>query len=254
MQDPSPWQGSDPWVLVVLADQSCLTLCHPMDCSPLGSYVMEFSRQECWSGLPSVSRGSSWSRDWTQVSHIDLLPSEPPGKCRPCDPWRGGQIRLLIISRTHWTFSSLALCILIFSCGCTPSSPHKAPFFLENPGMVTSLVMPPAVILCIALTTLECCVLFPILDIFVTVCPSYCLLRASHGNVSSTRADSWSFSCSSLSVQSAWFTVGTQDRLTDGMKLLDYVNKGYSHKPGSVLFMFPVVWSLTMQHHSLTHR
>ena len=117
MQDPSPWQGSDPWVLVVLADQSCLTLCHPMDCSPLGSYVMEFSRQEYWCGLSSVSRGSSWSRDWTQVSHIAGRFVTIWTTREACDPWRGGQIRLLIISRTHWTFSSLALCILIFSCG-----------------------------------------------------------------------------------------------------------------------------------------
>ena len=29
--------------------QSCLTLCNPMDCSPL---FMEFHRQEYWSGLP----------------------------------------------------------------------------------------------------------------------------------------------------------------------------------------------------------
>ena len=32
--------------------QSCLTLCHPMDCIPPGSSVMGFSRKEYWSGLP----------------------------------------------------------------------------------------------------------------------------------------------------------------------------------------------------------
>ena len=32
--------------------QSCLTLSHLMDCSPPGSSVMGFSRQEHWSGLP----------------------------------------------------------------------------------------------------------------------------------------------------------------------------------------------------------
>ena len=32
---------------------------------------MEFSRQEYWSGLPFPSPGgSSWPRDWTQVSCI----------------------------------------------------------------------------------------------------------------------------------------------------------------------------------------
>ena len=32
--------------------QLCLTLCNPMDCSPPGSSVSGFSRQEYWSGLP----------------------------------------------------------------------------------------------------------------------------------------------------------------------------------------------------------
>ena len=32
--------------------QLCLTFCESMDCSPPGSSVMGFSRQEYWSGLP----------------------------------------------------------------------------------------------------------------------------------------------------------------------------------------------------------
>ena len=52
----------------VLVAQLCLTLCHPMDCSPHQVPLsMEFSKQEYWGGLP-FSRGSSWPRDWTQVS------------------------------------------------------------------------------------------------------------------------------------------------------------------------------------------
>ena len=35
--------------------QSCPTLCDPMDCSPPGSSVHGFSRQEHWSGLPFPS-------------------------------------------------------------------------------------------------------------------------------------------------------------------------------------------------------
>ena len=35
--------------------QSCLTLCDPMDCSPPGSSVHGFSRQEYWSGVPLPS-------------------------------------------------------------------------------------------------------------------------------------------------------------------------------------------------------
>ena len=34
--------------------QSCLTLCNPMDCNLPGSSVMGFSKQEYWSGLPSL--------------------------------------------------------------------------------------------------------------------------------------------------------------------------------------------------------
>ena len=39
----------------VLVAQSCLTVYHPTDCSPPGSSVMEFSRQEYCSGLPFPS-------------------------------------------------------------------------------------------------------------------------------------------------------------------------------------------------------
>ena len=35
--------------------QSCPTLSDPMDCSPLGSPSMGFSRQEYWSGVPLPS-------------------------------------------------------------------------------------------------------------------------------------------------------------------------------------------------------
>ena len=37
--------------------QSCPTLCDPVDCSLPGSPSMGFSRQECWSRLPSPSPG-----------------------------------------------------------------------------------------------------------------------------------------------------------------------------------------------------
>ena len=37
--------------------QSCVALCDPAGCSPPGSSVMGFSRQEDWSGLPFPSPG-----------------------------------------------------------------------------------------------------------------------------------------------------------------------------------------------------
>ena len=51
--------------------QLCLTLCHPMDCSPPGSSVYRTLQVRILEGaaIPS-SRGSSWPRDWTWVSCI----------------------------------------------------------------------------------------------------------------------------------------------------------------------------------------
>ena len=45
------------YVCVCALSQLCLTLCDPMDCSSPGSSVLEFSRQECWSGLPFPTPG-----------------------------------------------------------------------------------------------------------------------------------------------------------------------------------------------------
>ena len=51
-------------VLVVLAAQSCLTLCDPMDCSPLGSSAHRISQSRIleWVAISS-SRESSRPRD-----------------------------------------------------------------------------------------------------------------------------------------------------------------------------------------------
>ena len=72
--------------------QSCPTLCDPMDCSPQGSSVHGISQARIleWTAN-SYSRGSSWPRDWIQVSCTDrrvfvfFLTTEPPGKpsCYP---------------------------------------------------------------------------------------------------------------------------------------------------------------------------
>ena len=51
--------------------QSCLTLCVPTDCSPPGSSIHRIFQARVleWVAV-SFSRGSSWPRDRTQVSHI----------------------------------------------------------------------------------------------------------------------------------------------------------------------------------------
>ena len=50
----------------------CLTLCDPMNCSPPDSCVHGISQARVleWIAI-SFFRGSSWPRDWTQVSCID---------------------------------------------------------------------------------------------------------------------------------------------------------------------------------------
>ena len=67
--------------------QSCLTLCDPMDCSHHAPLSMEFSRQECWSGLPFPSPGdlpdqgiepSSLVSPALQVYSLPLAPPEKP--------------------------------------------------------------------------------------------------------------------------------------------------------------------------------
>ena len=57
-----------PWT-VVLAAQSCLTLCNPTDCSPPGSSVRGILQARIlqWVAIP-FSGGSSWHRDGTWVS------------------------------------------------------------------------------------------------------------------------------------------------------------------------------------------
>ena len=54
--------------------QSCLTLCHPMDCSPQDSSVHGILQVRIleWVAIP-FSRGSSWPRDRTHISGVSCL-------------------------------------------------------------------------------------------------------------------------------------------------------------------------------------
>ena len=63
---PSPMHKSESEVA-----QSCPTLCNPVDCSLPGSSLHEILQARIleWVAI-SFSRGSSWCRDWTQVSGI----------------------------------------------------------------------------------------------------------------------------------------------------------------------------------------
>ena len=53
---------------------------NPLDCSPLGSSVLGFSRQECWSGLPSPTPRdlpNSGIEPTSPALQVDSLPFEP---------------------------------------------------------------------------------------------------------------------------------------------------------------------------------
>ena len=78
----------------MLVDQSCLTLCDLMDCSPPGSSVPGILQAIIleWIIIP-FSRESFWPRSWTQVSHIASIfftvwAREPRWhKYTPFSPW-----------------------------------------------------------------------------------------------------------------------------------------------------------------------
>ena len=69
--EPCPHEAFSPWRRKVKVTQSCLTLCDPMDCSLPGSSVHWILQARIlqWVAIP-FSRGSSWPRNWTQVSCI----------------------------------------------------------------------------------------------------------------------------------------------------------------------------------------
>ena len=54
--------------------QLYLTLCDPMDCNTLGSFVHGIlqARILVWVAMPS-SRGSSWPRAWTPTSYVSCI-------------------------------------------------------------------------------------------------------------------------------------------------------------------------------------
>ena len=69
--------GKRTWIYVkvkVIVAQSCLTLCNHMDCGPPGcsDHGILQARILEWVAMPS-SRGSSWPRDQTYISHVSCI-------------------------------------------------------------------------------------------------------------------------------------------------------------------------------------
>ena len=83
--------------LKVLVAQSCLTLCDPTDYSPLGSSVHGLlqARIQEQVAIP-FSRGSFWSKDWTQTSNI-------AGRFFIIWATREAQVIKLAFDFNHWT-------------------------------------------------------------------------------------------------------------------------------------------------------
>ena len=75
--------------------QSCPTLCDPMYCSPPGSSVHGILQARIleWVAISS-SRGSSWPRDWTQVSCI---------AGRLFTDWPGDPRKDVTVLKIHWS-------------------------------------------------------------------------------------------------------------------------------------------------------
>ena len=70
-------------VCVCFSSQLYSTLCDPMDCSLPTPLSVGFSRQACWSGLPSPSTGDFHNpviEPGSPALQADSLPSEPPEK------------------------------------------------------------------------------------------------------------------------------------------------------------------------------
>ena len=73
--------------VLCLVTQSCLTLCHPMDCSPPGSSIHEDSPgKNIWVSCMPSSRESSQPRDQTGVSRIaSVFPGGSEVKASTCN-------------------------------------------------------------------------------------------------------------------------------------------------------------------------
>ena len=111
--------------------QSCLTLCDPMDCSPPGSFVHGFSRQEYQSGLPCPPPGDLPNPGIESRSpplHTDSLSSQPLEKLKNT-VWVAFQLKYEL--EFVYDFDDFFFCTDYFFCSfVTPSN------FYWKPGML----------------------------------------------------------------------------------------------------------------------
>ena len=93
------------WLFESEVTQSCPTLCDPMYCSLPGSSLHEILQARVleWVAI-SFSRGSSWPRDWTRLSHI-------PG--RRFNLWATREAQILTI---YWVLNKYKLFGVLRHC------------------------------------------------------------------------------------------------------------------------------------------
>ena len=92
--------------------QSCPTFCDTMDCSLPASSVHGTLQARIldWVAIP-FSRGSSWSRYWTQLScTVDSFPAEPPGK--PLGGSDGSVVKALDLKSNEVSLCRFKPCLL----------------------------------------------------------------------------------------------------------------------------------------------
>ena len=103
MKSPVRWLWSQKWqaacFMRINVAQSCVTLCNSMDCSLPGSSLHRILQARIlkWIAI-SFSRGSSWPRNQTWVSHV-------AGRCFFLRATREA-------SRIHWEFNYLTKAVL----------------------------------------------------------------------------------------------------------------------------------------------
>ena len=100
----------------VLVAQSCPTLCNPTDCSPPGSSVHGILQARILEGVAiSFSKGSSWTRDWTQISctagrFFTVWAIREALYCQASEHWKSKRVPEKHLLLLYWLCQSLWLC------------------------------------------------------------------------------------------------------------------------------------------------
>ena len=135
-------------VCVFAVTQSCSTLWNPMgdkplgDCSPPGSSVHRFSRQEYWSELSFPSPGdlpNLGTEPRSPALQADSLPSKLPGK--PKNTGAGCRSLLQGISLTQGSNPGLLHCRRILYCLSHQESPSQVYCLINKYNVLSSNTM-----------------------------------------------------------------------------------------------------------------